>query len=521
MSSLVPPRRTFRKNVLLAASIALGVLCIETVLLATHWPFTRAQVTDALQHASASEVLYGGFKMKFLPEPGCEAWYVSFVRQAAGQNVTLATAHKLSVRGSWRALLKLEHRVNELRVDHLNIDLPANIPPRIEADPHKHPATIVNHLIADGAMMRIAGHTPEPLLLQFKTLQLDNVGKLQQIRFRASFHGSEPAGDVQTSGSFGPWNSARPEDTPINGSFRLIGADLSRYRGIAGALSAEGSFHQTLGNMEVSGAANSSNFEVTKGHHPVALAVTYSAVSNALNGNTVLKHVEANFLHTQIRAKGNITDNGKTQPNSVSLDLNSTRARVEDLLYLFVKAPRPPMQGVIALHASAAFPARTHQFLEDLRLNGHFDIERAIFTSAKTRQKLNELSARARNGQDKNDPEAVTSNLSSDVATREAMARLSNLRFAVPGATAQGRGIYNLRSLRSDIEGMVTIEASLSHAVGGIKSLLLKPFNPLFRPRNRNSGAVLAVHITGKYGHPAVTMSPAVRDRSPNGTKVN
>jgi hypothetical protein len=45
------------------------------------------------------------------------------------------------------------------------------------------------------------------------------------------------------------------------------------------------------------------------------------------------------------------------------------------------------------------------------------------------------------------------------------------------------------------------MEASVSEAAGGVKSILLKPFNFLFRKKRSNAGAILPVRVTGTFGH--------------------
>jgi hypothetical protein len=77
--------------------------------------------------------------------------------------------------------------------------------------------------------------------------------------------------------------------------------------------------------------------------------------------------------------------------------------------------------------------------------------------------------------------------------------------FTTPGATARGGGTYSLLNKRIDLHGKLAMQASLSKAAGGIKSLLLLPLDPFFK--KKNAGAVLPVKITGTYSHPTFGVS--------------
>ena len=75
---------------------------------------------------------------------------------------------------------------------------------------------------------------------------------------------------------------------------------------------------------------------------------------------------------------------------------------------------------------------------------------------------------------------------------RDGVARLPQLTFHVPGATAHGSGAYNLVSKRIDLKGQVAMQSTVSEASGGgLKSVLLKPFNGLFpeKEQQRRCGA--------------------------------
>jgi hypothetical protein len=72
---------------------------------------------------------------------------------------------------------------------------------------------------------------------------------------------------------------------------------------------------------------------------------------------------------------------------------------------------------------------------------------------------------------------------------------IENLLFQVPGATVGLQGHYSLLSEEVDFRGELMTDAKVSQMTGGIKSLLLKVVDPLFK-RN-GAGAVIPIKIEG------------------------
>ena len=72
------------------------------------------------------------------------------------------------------------------------------------------------------------------------------------------------------------------------------------------------------------------------------------------------------------------------------------RGRLEDVLKLAVKTPKPPMQGALKLSTRFVLPPGDRDVVEKLRLNGQFTIAGGRFTSDEVQRKINELSRRGR-----------------------------------------------------------------------------------------------------------------------------
>ncbi len=182
------------------------------------------------------------------------------------------------------------------------------------------------------------------------------------------------------------------------------------------------------------------------------------------------------------------------------------------------------MSGVTSFHAKVSIPPGTRPFLEKVELQGDFGIDAGTFTNSNTQQGVNHLSEGAlfqkdskeedhkneKSGNDE-DPETVLSNLTGHVLLKDGIARLSNLSFTVPGASAQLQGTYNLITEKIDLHGTLRTESSPSNTTSGVKALILKVLSPFFK--KKAVGYVAPVKITGTYDHPLFGLDLIDRDK--------
>lgn len=495
MPTALSTRPSLGKKLALGTVVLIAVLASGSIFLAKRWPFTRERVAESLGRATLSKVKIGHLRETFFPHPGCIAEDVTVSRDGAPP---LATIKKLTIEGSWTAVLTLTHRAKQVRAESLRLSIPTHVPPPVPVD-SKRPETMIGELIADGTTIDIARDSGETLRFAFPLLVLNNVAKSKTILFRTSMRNAVPPGLIDAKGSFGPWVGTDPGSTRVSGSFHFTHADLSHFHGLAGLLSAEGDFKGGLGHVEVKGDADIPNFEVLTSQHAVEMRSGFDGVVNGLNGDTVLRLVNANWLHTAIDAHGTVK--GKT----LTLEMDSRQARIQDLLRLVIKSDGLPVTGPITFRAHAVLPPENEEFLRKIRLDGVFGVEDGKFTSPATQAKVNQLSERARKEKEEYGPESVVSDLKGRVSLRQGTATFSNLSFSVPGAIANMHGTYNVITHRIDLHGTLAMQASLSHAAGGIKSVLLKPLDPFFKKGDH--GAVVPVEITGTYAHPSFRVS--------------
>ena len=500
-----------RLSLLQHAKIAARILAIVVFgalgVLAVKWPFTRTATIQSLERVSLTDVRIEEFHKTFFPRPGYVASNVTFVRDSSGRTPPLAKIRKATCHTSWFMLISFTHRINRMELEGLQVFIPRRIPAPVRKHPDATIATTVTELIANGTVLEIAARHEGGQMTRFDFPQLavENLEKKKAVTFRADVRNPNPPGDMQISGSVGPLALGKPAETPISGSFQLTHADLSSYKVIAGDLSAGGRFQGKLGRAQIAGHADVPNFEVTSSRHSLGLSVDYRAVVDGVHGDVIIQSADASFLRTRLSALGSITGE---QEKTVLLDFDARQAEVEDLLRLFVTADRPPLEGPIAFRAHVVLPPVHRPFIKKVQLDGEFTITGAKFTSSKTQEKLAELSARAQRDKRHNrasGPQQITEELKGDVALRDAIATIPIALFDVPGAVARGSGTYNLLNEAIDLRGDLAMDASLSKAAGGVKSILLMPLDPFFR--KNGAGTILRTHIGGTYPHPVIRVS--------------
>ena len=115
-------------------------------------------------------------------------------------------------------------------------------------------------------------------------------------------------------------------------------------------------------------------------------------------------------------------------------------------------------------------------------------------------QKLLALSRRGRGAPEEQGQGSVVFDLRGKFVLRNGLMTFSNLTFGVPGALVQLNGTYQLRGEAIDFRGTLRLHAKLSQTVGGWKSILLKPVDPLFA--KRGAGTLVPIKVTGTGSDP-------------------
>jgi hypothetical protein len=361
---------------------------------------------------------------------------------------------------------------------------------------------IIDQLVTSETVLTIlrrkAGDAP--LVFQIHTLEMHDLGFDRAIPFHAELTNPIPTGDVVSNGTVGPWQTA-PSDLPVRGAYAFRHASLDTIRGIGGGLTSEGHYEGTLDELRVVGTTNTPDFNLDIGGKPAPLSTSFTAVVDGSNGTTHLETVEATLFHTKIHAAGEIVNMPGPAGFAIMIRARIEHGRIEDVLALAMPTG-PPLVGDVSLESAIHLPAGGTPARDRLTADGQFTLRNIHFTDRQIEQKFEALSRRGQ-GKDKGQPQPTGRMTSSVVGAFRLAAGdlwLPDVSFQVPGASVVLSGTYELPTQAMSFEGDLRLQASLSSAMGGFKSIFLKPFDWLFR--RDGAGAVIPIRIQGTRDHP-------------------
>jgi hypothetical protein len=507
------------KSALLVFAGVIVAVGIAGVTLALHWPFSEKRITRSLQESFPATVTFQKFRATYFPHPGCVGEGIVFRRLGSSlETPPIVTAQRITFEAHYIDLLFRPGYIARMVLNRFRVQVPAPGTRREKTDwKESASATRVGEIVADGAVVEIArGDSRAALVFDIHTLKLASVSRDKALSYAVSLHNPLPPGEIRAHGQFGPWNSLDPGQTPVAGDYTFQNADLGIFNGIAGILSSADRFQGTLQHIEAQGSIDIPDFMVTRSRHSVHVTSEFHAFVDGTNGDVELERVDAGFLKTRVLARGKISGQIGQRGKTTSMDLTVREGRIQDVLRLFVRASKPPLNGTTSLRAHVVIPPERRPFIEKVRLTGDFGIDGGQFTKSSTQTKIDNLSEKARGAKPQDfedeDPERVISGLGGQVDLRDARATFSALSFTVPGGSAQMHGTYDLQSEAVDLHGTLRTDAEFSKMSSGFKSALLKPFDVFFK--KKHTGAVVPVHLIGTYAAPEPGLDLPVKKSS-------
>jgi hypothetical protein len=495
-----------RNKIILSVVVVLVVgLTVAGVTLAFHWPFTQARLTQSLQESFPATVTIQKFHPTFFPNPGCVAENLVFTRLGASPDTPpIATIQRFVVKARYPELFLRPGYIARIILTQFRIHVPPLGTPVQQTSWHETPSTTrVGEIIADGSAVQVdRSDSHDPLIFDIHTLKLSSVSRNSPLKYDIALHNPLPPGEIHAKGQFGPWNSGDPGQTAVAGHYTFQNADLSVFNGIAGMLSSDDDFRGILQHIEANGSIDVPDFNVTRSKHAVHLTSDFQAVINGTNGDVELQRVSSAFLHTRVIGRGTIAGHSGQNGKTAAIDLAVSDGRIQDVLRLFVREPVSPLNGPTTFRLHVVIPPEDRPFLQKVRLTGDFGVGDAQFSHTSTQQSVDTLSEKARGAKDEEqaepqNPERVISNLAGHVELRDATATFTDLSFNVPGAFSRAHGTYNLENQKVDLHGTLKTDVEISKMTNGYKSVLLKPFDNIFK--RKHAGAEIPVHLVGTY----------------------
>ncbi len=530
--------RVSRRSLAIAAAVAGAIVLFILTLPITITPHIKRRLLDAVGERFDSHVSVDELSVTVLPRARVQGRGLVLRRVGHSNGPPLITIATFSADASLFAFLRDPLRLGDVRLDGLEINVPPggiDLPDKDEPEPTEGPPPaaspapapppagaaaagarpenptepgksplIVAHLVSERASLRLLRREPgkAPRVFEIRRLSMEDVGANHPWPFRAELTNPTPPGEIRTQGTFGPWNTARPQSTPLSASYDFQNADLGVFDGIQGALASTGTFSGVLERIEVTGEARVPAFALSDVGNTVPLETTFHSIVDGTSGDTLLQPVDARLLTSHILAAGGVVERDGEEGRTVTLDVRMDDARVEDILRLAVKGSTPGMTGQLKVATTFVLPPGKRDVIEKLQLAGTFAVETARFTTAKVQAKVDEFSTKARGVKDETPP-PVVSNFRGTFAMRDGVIRFSNVTFSMPGARVNVAGAYAMASQGLDFRGTVRLDARLSAMTTGFKSVLIRLIDGLFR---HDDITIIPIIISGTAEQPKVKL---------------
>ncbi|HEY2546565.1 MAG TPA: AsmA-like C-terminal region-containing protein [Candidatus Acidoferrum sp.] len=407
-----------------------------------------------------------------------------------------------------RDLLHLPRSLTAAQIDNMTITIPPrednrNATPQHFANAHNAIASVlVNEVICKNTILVMLPRKPdpgkpakEPFEWDIHDLKLTSASLNKPSHFHGTLTNAKPKGEIETSGSFGPWDIDDPGSTPVDGIYRFTDADLGPFPGIAGILSSTGKFSGEISKLEVEGETDTPDFSLDGIGKPVPLHTAFSATVDGTNGDTLLHTVRATLIRSTIVANGSVIRAPENKGHTIIVSFDSADARIQDILALAVKSDKPFLTGTVRIRGKLLVPPSPEKALDRMILDGQFGLDDAEWANQEVRDKLQGLSRRAEGKPGDQDAGSATSDLRGKFHVEKGVARFSSLTFSIPGADVDLAGTYNLVGGELDFNGHLRLQAKLSQTVTGAKSFFLKAVDPFLK--KDGGGVVIPISITG------------------------
>jgi hypothetical protein len=494
----------------IAAGLVVGALGIAAVMIATHWPFTRESVVQALEQTFASSVEVKSFRVTYFA-PGCVMEGVTFRRNGDRDVPAIATVERLTIQGSYVGFFTIPKRIPRVKVEGLHVfastrseQAGKEVQDRAVGD---QTSVVIGEINADGAVVEFASGQAgaTPLKFEIHKLTLNGAGQGREMAFHAALRNPTPPGDIRADGRFGPLRRDDPGKTPASGAYVFEHADLGAFAAIGGTLSSSGKFGGVLEQMEVRGNAEVPNFEVDRSHgHAVHLKTEFAATVNGMEGDVALKSVSLDFGKTSLSAHGEVVGKARADGKTLTLAGTQQKGTIQDWLWLLAKTEHPALTGAMNFRAQAQVPPGEQDFIQRVNLQGDFVIGSADFTKPTTQEAVDNLSQVALGGKPNEAPPAeVAENMTGTVEVKNGVATFSDLYFYVPGVKVHLHGTYGILTEKIDLHGHLRVDHKLSKGSSGFKGAFLRVAEQFFRTSKKVQHAeIVPIKIGGTFSEP-------------------
>jgi hypothetical protein len=496
---------------------AIALTAAGIAFINVHWPYRYRTIEPLLEEVLGSQVKIGHYHRIYFPNPGFMATDITLSRNSAPDLPPLGSISGVTVQGTWTDLLLLRDRVGQVDITGLHVFIPAlgshanheDFPPGSSAS-FGGPTAVVEELRIHESTLDIMRANGKRYSFPILLLTIRNLQKGQALAYSVDMQNAKPTGHILSTGNFGPLNSQNLGATPLSGAFTFSQVNLRDIGKISGTLSSAGHFRGALGAIEADATSNTPDFAVGSGK-PTPFAASLHCTVNGVNGDVMIRAVDAKTGATNIHVQGGVAGS----PKVIDVSIAVLGGRVEDVLRPFLQQ-EVPIAGVVWLHSHARVDGSRNgaPFLKRLKVDGTFNVPGERLTDQATEQKLSAFSERAQGAKtSKSDPASadqasgsstdVLSSLNGQARIRDGVLSTQRITLQIPGASVDLSGSFNLRDRTVHLVGNLRMESDISHTTTGFKSVLMKPLIPFFK--KDKAGAVIPIAVTGGPGGYKVT----------------
>ena len=498
------------RRLLMAAALAAATLG-GTAVWAFRPPHVERVVTRTIADRLGLAASFESLSIRYLPHPRITGTGLTVRLPSRPDLPPFISVARFTVDVGW--LDALRRHVRTVVADGLRVAVPPGSPASAATAGSGSESTgwlagaLIDHVTARDATLEFlpADRGAAPLVFAIRELAVDSVAFGRQMPFTATFVNPVPRGLVLAHGRVGPWQPSHATNLPLEGDFTLADAELAAINGLGGRVDATGRFKGVLTAIAVTGEATVREFSLDLGGRPAPLTATFDALVDGTDGTTLLRRVDAVLASTHLRVTGAISNRPGPGEHDVDVAVATSGGRVEDVLSLVLDSREPVLTGALTLSATIHLPPGDGRVRDRLAIVGRFGLDDASFGNGPVQDRIQELSRRSQGKDALPADDRVLSDLRGDLTLAAGQATLTQLSFRVPGADLTLDGTYGVATGGLDFRGTLRMQSSVSRAIGGFKSLFVKPFDALFR--GRNAAAVLPIRISGTREAPRFSVA--------------
>ncbi len=520
---------------LLVILVLLGVA--GEVLSQRAGPILRQRLVEALSTRFHSQVELDALDVSLLhglqvsgrglrigaPQPLIEA-----TPQAARPLVTVA---QFSFHTGLRSLFERPLRIGTVHVSGLDIRIPPHglhTEPEDDAQRQRAAQTqvVVDRLSIRDSRLLLENSNPTklPKIFNLHSIDLEGVAQDAPVRFHATLVNAVPRGDVSVDGSFGPWVSASPGATPLNGHYTFEHADLSTIHGLSGTLRSTGDFRGQLHRLEVTGWTETPDFALETARQPMPLRTTFHAIVDGTTGDTQLEPVQGRLRGSAFTCRGSIV-NEKGKGHIIDLTVDVPNGLVQDFLALAVKTRPVLLSAQMTTSAQLQLRPGRESLIQRLAIHGRFSLRQIHLANPAFQQKVDQLSLRAQGlpaqaalAASQPGSAIVSSAMNGQLELSNGRMTFDTLNYTVPGAEIQMQGVYSLDGDQFDFRGKVRTQAQASGMVQSWwKQILLHAVDKYLSRNGAGVEIPFVIHGTRSVPQFGLDFDQFLRDRQAAG----